>query len=452
MIRQPNVVLFITHDTGRFISPLGVRTVATPHCERLAHEGVTFTNVFSTAPLCSPSRASITTGTWPQQNGMLGLAADAFGGFTLDVARVSHAASLFQHAGYESVLCGFQHESQDCTSLGFSRFLSGPGTRTNGPLDSREHPAAIDRWLAERDRSRPFYLQIGSHETHLDWDAHDTTPDRSLGLTVPPFLHDLPEVREAVAALQGATRRMDDVLGAIMQVLESRGVAGETLFVFTTDHGMDLPMAKGTLYDPGIEALQLIRWPNGRIGQGSRIDTMLSHIDLLPTLLDACGIEAPPQCVGRSFLPLLRGDTYEPPDRIFAGKTFHDDYEPVRCVRSARWKYIRYFEAHFHHDLRTATIDRRHWVRDPARLKRRGHEELFDLQADPGETHNLAFDPAFDGALVDQRAALLAWMRAHHDPLLDGPVESPKYRKLREQLLHSEPLARPASGTHTSRR
>jgi arylsulfatase A-like enzyme len=166
------------------------------------------------------------------------------------------------------------------------------------------------------------------------------------------------------------------------------------------------------------------------------VSDLVSHIDLLPTLLDSCGVPIPAQCVGRSFSPLLRMEPYRAANHVFSGKTFHDDYEPVRSVRSARWKYIRYFEAHFHHDLRTATINSRSWVKDRARLNRRWHEELFDLASDPLETRNLATDPHYSPILATYRDVLLSWMRDNRDPLLDGPVESPKYRALREQFLN----------------
>lgn len=431
---RANVVLFITHDSGRFVSPYGVPTVNTPHCQRLADEGVRFSNAFCTSPLCSPSRASITTGLYPHQNGVMGLTSEHFGGFDLK-PDVKHASTLFAQAGYETVLCGFQHETGDCRNLGFHRFISGPGKGTNGPQDSREHPRAIDSWLAERDQQKPFYLQIGCHETHLPWDARETPPDSSKGVFVPPYLNDTPEIRSQLAQFQGAVARMDEVLGQILSVLDRRGLTDDTLFVFTTDHGIDVPMAKGTFYDDGLGVFLFMRYPRAGWKRGAVVPGMVSQVDLLPTLLECCGLPTPSNLEGKSLLPLLKGEHAAARSAIFAEKTFHDDYEPVRAIRTERFKYIRYFEAHFHHDLRTATIPQRHWIKRADRLQRRWTEELFDLSSDPGEQQNLIADPNYQQIASDLRRQLRNWMRTTQDPLLNGPVESPRFKRLREQFL-----------------
>jgi N-sulfoglucosamine sulfohydrolase len=430
----PNVVLFISHDTGRLVSPCGATTVHTPNCARLAAEGICFSNAFCTSPLCSPSRASITTGAYPHQNGVMGLASEHFGGFDF-APGIRHAATLFGSGGYESVLCGFEHESPDCTRLGFDRTLSGPGRGTNGPGDSRSHAGAIKGWLQGRDRSRPFYLQIGTHETHLDWDAYGTQPDESHGVFLPPSLHDTAEVRSAIAQLQGAVRRLDDVLGQVLEALDQTGVADDTVFVFTTDHGIDLPLAKGTFYDAGLGVFLFMRYPRGGWCSPATRGELVSHVDVLPTLLECCRLPVPSQVSGKSLLPLLQGRLYEARPALFAEKTFHDEYEPVRAVRTSRFKYIRYFEAHFHHDLRTATIGQRHWIRHRHLLQRRWVEELFDLRQDPTESHNLVRDPVYAGELQAMRDRLATWMRETRDPLCDGPVESPRFKRLRERFF-----------------
>lgn len=432
MNRQPNVVLFISHDTGRFLSPYGATTVRTPNFARFADEGVLFENAFATAPLCCPSRASCTTGRYPHQNGVNGLTAPIVGGWDFHPGE-KHAARLFADAGYESVLCGFEHESPLWQNLGFSRALSGPGGWYNGGGDLRDHAREIDTFLRDRDPDRPFYLQIGCHETHQDWTAFDTRPDDSRGVASLPWLHDLPEVRREMAEFQGAVARMDQCVGDILRVLDDRGLRDNTIVVLTTDHGIDFPRAKGTLLDAGIETFLLMRFPRDGWRPGSRVRPLVSNVDILPTLLDAAGIPVPSNLAGRSLRPLLRGESSAHRDRVFAEKTYHDTYDPSRGVRTTTHKYIRHFEVNIFQDLRLATETRRHYLRDPWR--RTSDEELYDLRSDPHERVNLAGDPSQAGLLKSLRSDLLQWMRQTDDPLLRGPVPSPHYARRLEEFL-----------------
>jgi N-sulfoglucosamine sulfohydrolase len=426
----PNIVLFISHDTGRFLSPYGVRSVHTPSYERLAREGVTFDNAFCTSPLCCPSRASCVTGLHAHQHGVMGLTAPALGGWDL-APGVAHAADHFGAAGYETVLCGFEHETPHWRDHGFSRSISGPGGWFNGGGDTRNHAAELGRFLAGRDRSRPFYVQIGSHETHRDWEKYETPPDESLGLTIPHRLLDTPEVRGEVAAMQGAVRRLDECAGAILAAIDDAGLRDSTFVVFTTDHGIDFPNYKGTLFDGGIETFLFMRFPGGGLPAGARVRTPVSQLDILPTLLDAAGVGCPGHLAGASLLGDLRAGGEPRRGAIFAGKTYHDSYDPSRCVRTATHKYIRHFEVNIFQDLRLATETRRHFLREP--WLRGGDEELYDLITDPGETRNLATEAASAPVLAELRRRLLAQMQATSDPLLRGPVPSPHYsRRLRE--------------------
>lgn len=431
---RPNVVLFISHDTGRFLSPYGVKTVRTPTFERFAAEGVLFENAFATAPLCCPSRASCTTGRYPHQNGVNGLTSPLLGGWDFHPDE-RHAARLFADAGYESVLCGFELESPLWQNLGFSRAISGSGGWYNGGGDLRNHAREIDSFLNERDGARPFFLQIGCHETHLEWTQFETPPDESLGVATLPWLRDLPDVRREMAEFQGAVARMDQCVGEMLRVLDGRGLAEDTIVVLTTDHGIDFPRAKGTLLDAGIETFLLMRFPRDGWSAGRRVSEMVSNVDVLPTLLDAAGIAMPDNLAGRSFLPLLRGEPFTPRDRVFAEKTYHDTYDPSRAVRTATHKYIRHFEVNIFQDLRLATETRRHYLRDDWR--RRHHEELYDLRSDPHERVNLATDPSQARLLKSLRSDLLQWMEQTNDPLLRGPVPSPHYASLLREFRDS---------------
>jgi len=154
-------------------------------------------------------------------------------------------------------------------------------------------------------------------------------------------------------------------------------------------------------------------------------------VDVLPTLLECAGIQVPPHVQGRSLLPLLRGEAYQPRRSIFAEKIFHSYYDPMRCVRTEHHKYIRNFESAFAievpGDIQAGPIFRA----DPSRYSRDRPSivELYDLDADPLEQRNLA--GTREVAEVEKRlsAELWRWMRETDDPLLEGPVRSPRYRQ-----------------------
>ncbi len=431
---RPNVVLFITHDTGQHVSPYGIDTVQTPNAERLSAEGVRFAQSFCTSPLCSPSRAACVTGRYPHQNGVMGLTGDQTGGFDFFRGE-KHAAALFGAGGYESVLCGFEHETPHVGEVGFSKLIAGQGNWYNSGGDLRDYGRELTDWFGQRDKGQPFYLQIGCHETHHNWASFDTPPDESRGLWMPPYLKDLPELRQEMAQFQGAVKRLDEGLGSILEAFDRAGATENTIFVFTTDHGIDIPRAKGTMFDPGIGVFLFMRWAAGGWGAGRVVDEMVSNIDVLPTLLEACGLSVPINVAGRSFLPLLENRPYEPRTHVFAQKNYHDTYEPVRTVRTERYKLIRRFEVALMEDIRLATFTRGQYMHS---VKRSHDEELYDLQADPWEQNSLAQDPAHQPIVAELRRAMVREMRRTNDPLLHGPISSPYYRHRLEDLLGME--------------
>ena len=252
----------------------------------------------------------------------------------------------------------------------------------------------------------------------------------SADVEVPAYLPQGQEAATELSALNVTIAQMDSAAGRVMAALERSGRAESTLVLFTTDHGLAMPRAKCTLYDPGLEVALLISWP-GAIAANGASSELISNLDTLPTLLEAAEVAAPPGLQGRSFLPLLRGGQYEPRDAIFAEKTFHSYYDPMRCIRTRRHKLIRNFEAAFAvevpGDIQQGAVFRA----NPARYStdRPSVVELYDLEADPLEERNLAGDPAARAVEEQLSAALWAWMRDTGDPLLNGPVPSPRYRR-----------------------
>lgn len=415
--RLPHILVLISHDTGRHIGPYGA-DVATPNLDQLARSGAKFESSFCVAAQCSPSRGTLMTGRYPTRNGLIGL---AHLGWRLSDDEVCLPHYLHQ-AGYETHLFGFQHEAPkaEVSRLGYQHIHRAPRN-----LISEVVPLVEGFLSHPRDQADPpLFLMVGVEETHRDFNHPYYTPDDPATVRVPPYMPDTPGVREDLAWFQGTVKALDWGVGAILQALERAGLSEDTLVVYTTDHGIAFPRAKGMSYDPGLETALLMRWP-GKIAPGTVVREMVTHLDFLPTVLDLVGLPQPEQLDGRSYLSLLTGGTDAPRDSFFVEMTWHDRYNPHRGIRTSRYKYLRNYDP-------TATF-----VYVPLDIhkgpagqnlppdyygKKRPFEELYDLESDPLEQHNLAQDPQYQAVLDELRQRVLRWMQSNDDPLLKGPV------------------------------
>ncbi|NQU42047.1 sulfatase [bacterium] len=414
---RPNILLYVSHDTGQHIRPYGLRTVRTPNADRMVSEGVLFQKSFCTAPHCSPSRASLFTGRYPHATGVLGLTGGDFG-WDLENADW-HAASRFHGAGYETALFGIAHEIKDAARL--------PWDHRSPERRGIEMAGELGMWLdGRRNPDQPFFAVCGTVETHREFGGSGGEPDDSLGVTVPGYLHDGPGTRSDLAALQGDVNLWDKGLGNLLDLLDARGLSSNTILLATSDHGIAFPRAKCTLYDPGIEVLLMMRCP-GMLSASREVGGLVSNVDILPTLLDLAGIEAGADIHGRSFRSLLDGSGSHR-ERIFAEKTYHSYYDPMRAVRDRRFKYIRNFEAFVGVEVATDIMRSSSYPENiQARLNPLRHpsEELYDLEADPLEQVNLATDGEYEETRRELAASLWEWMEETDDPLRRGPVPSP---------------------------
>lgn len=411
---QPNIVLIITHDTGRHLGCYE-RPVSTPNLNRLAEQGVLFRQAYCTAPQCSPSRASLITGRVPHRHGLVGLVNRGFQ-LAPDVPRLP---ALLAEAGYATHLFGLQHEARDARESGY-QFVHEAATRSCHDVT----PLVVD--FFDHAPPRPFFAMVGFFETHRRFpDSAGPWDD----VKVPPYLPNEPEVRQDIADLNQSVRDVDEAVGASVAAVDRAGLADDTVIIYTTDHGIAFPGAKATTFDPGIEISLLARGP-GVFSGGRTIDQMVLNADLFPTLLELAGA-TPPESDGRSLLPLLRGDTDSHREFVVAEVNYHAAYDPVRAIRTTRYKYIRTFEPRSWwigpnvdggERMRGYTKD---WYahHEPELFsKPRPSELLFDLQADPLERNNLATAPEAQPIVAQMRERLQTWMQETFDPLLTGPV------------------------------
>ena len=414
-----------SHDIGRHLHCYGANSVVSPNLDSLAARGIRFALAFATAPQCSPSRATLATGRYPHNNGVMGLAHPGFD-WELDPS-APHAAAIFAGLGFETHLFGSQHVSLHPERLGFAHIH--PSDHGHGKATGHAIAEAVEQLLEGVAAEQRLYLEINFEDTHRPYPPAAAAAD-SVAPDIPGYLPGGPEAAAEFAALEAGIKEMDASAGNVLAALEATGRAEDALVVFTTDHGLAMPRAKCTLYDPGLEVALIVCWPAGGHNRGAARPELISNLDVLPTLLDACDGAPPAGIQGRSFLPLLRGRSYEPREAIFAEKTFHSYYDPMRCVRTRRHKYIRNFETAFAvevpGDIQRGAIFRA----DPSRYStdRASMVELYDLNADPLEQDNLVGSQGAADVERQLSAELWRWMRETSDPLLEGPIASPRYR------------------------
>ena len=453
--RRPHVLLLHCHDLGRHLHALGARTVTTPHLDRLAADSVVLTDMFATAPQCSPSRSSLFTGRWPHSNGVLGLTHAEFG-WDLHADEV-HLAARLSAAGYRTELIGMHHESRVRPDDLIGRRLGFDRVRTGGFADqvADRASAAIDE-IAERGiDAQPTYVQVGFIEPHrlpgradpagvMGFLGDHVSPDVERGVDVPRYLRDDEDARTEIGELQGAIRHMDAAAGRVLAALDRSGLTEKTLVVFTTDHGLALPRAKCTLYDPGLEIACFLRWPERGWSGGRRVSDLLSNLDVVPTLIEAFDLAADvgPPLHGVSFCGALDGqESTAARAEIFAELTHHDYYDPRRSIRTHDHQLIANFSsAPGFMDATQSWVRRTVPVAEAAHAHNGSHPpvELYDLRTDPLELHDLADDPEL--AVVRDRllGQLYAWMRETDDPLLDGAVTPPLHRRTLDLLADHE--------------
>ena len=435
---RPNIVLIIADDMAwDDCGAYGNGNVKTPHIEKLAREGMRFDRAFVTASSCSPSRSTMITGRFPHSTGAQELH------WPLPPAQVTFVEKL-KAAGYWTAQAGKWHlgaavkDRFDVVREGDSAaFQVGSGKDARTRMTARGAGAVqsgCDQWvpvLRARPNEKPFFLWLAAFDPHRDYEPGTIpTPHRPGDVVVPPYLPDVPEVRQDLALYYDEISRLDHYVGEVLAELDRQKVAQDTLVLFLSDNGRPFPRCKTTLYDSGIKTPFIVRWP-GHIRPGTRCESLISTIDIAPTVLRLAGIEPGPHVQGKDISPLFSAPTSKVHDIVFAERNWHDFAARGRAVRSARFKYIR------NDDHTTALTPPADVVRSPTfqamrRLRDAGKltaierscfvtprplEELYDLEADPHELVNLAGDRKYAAAIGEMRTALAEWTRATADEL-----------------------------------
>ena len=447
-----NVLYLHAHDAGRIVQPYGY-PVETPHLMDFARQGVLFRKAFCVAPTCGPSRAALLTGQYPHQTGVYGLPGGQ--GWLIDDYN-KHWVRQFNRWGYETILAGVQHEAnhQDFSCIGYERILENEApARAQAGECYPETIAKVESFLATRPKSaRPFFLSVGIDEPHRDNLAR---PELNLHghsdrftktrfydpqkldarYTAPlPWLPDLPELRQYMESYREGVKIMDEYMGRVLKALHHNGYDEDTLVIVTTDHGTEFPGGKKTLTDQGTQVMLMIRGPQNHplasaFSGGRVIESIVTHLDVYPTLCEILGQTVPHPLEGKSLVPLVQGRCTDLHEAVFAEQTYHGILEPLRSIRTERYKYIR---RHLptgplmrHDGPPTPLMESFGWYDRPL-----GTEELFDLYLDPMEACNRAADPAYAEIKQQLSVQLDAHLAATGDCFPTGRFPDPPAGKL----------------------
>jgi N-sulfoglucosamine sulfohydrolase len=408
--QRPNI-LFLISDDHSFpdLGCYGNHAVRTPNLDRLAAEGMRLDHCFVASPQCSPNRSAIFSGCTPHTIGTSRL-------HTPMPPWETTVTDLLKQHGYFTGLFRKHHQGQVFQNK----------------LDFYGPPKTPFRAFVDRlPKDKPFFLQFGSTDPHRPYrpgaiaEPHD--PAKAI---VPPYLPDTPEVRQDIAHYYDYITRFDAECGELLQLLRERGLLENTLVIVTGDNGQPFPRAKGTLYDPGIR-VPGIAWWQGRIAPGSVSKELISHVDLAPTWLEAAGITIPEKMQGQSFLNLLTGKPHKGREAVYSERNWHDNFDPQRSVRTARYKLILNADANTGYRPAWDLADSPSWASIQALGRRGGLTEaqsrilepsrpaleFYDLERDPHEFDNAINRPELREEVLRHRKLLSNWMHETYDYL-----------------------------------
>jgi arylsulfatase A-like enzyme len=419
MSKVQNVIYIHTHDMGRFISPYG-HSVPTPNLQAFSEESTLFQQAFCCGPTCSPSRAGLLTGVTPHESGMLGLAHRGFKFYHPEY----HLAAYLKSKGFMTALCGIQHEF-NCAweQMPYEHVVKD--STPEGPMqtDVAWTDAAVS--FLEQSHQRPFFLSYGLFYPHRDFAQADYDIYRPSDLDVPDILPDTSDVRRDLADYHYSVHLADACIGRVLDTIRQTGRGEDTLVIITTDHGIAFPNMKCNLTDVGMGVCLMMNYP-GNESVGESCNALVSHLDVYPTICDLLGLEAPSHLEGKSLRPLFEKQSDSVRDVVFSEVNYHACYEPMRCVRTERYKLIRRFDpdgrvlANCDDSLSKEVLIQHGWADDTL-----VEFELYDLLLDPSETCNRAELEEYREIKQELEQCLMDWMQATNDPILKGPIPRP---------------------------
>ncbi len=451
--QRPNILWLSCEDMSPDLGCYGDRWAHTPHIDRLAGQGRRFTNAFSVAGVCAPSRSGIITCMYPSSIGTHHMRSQG-----VPPAYVKCFPEYLRRAGYY------------CTNNAKTDYnLGQPGQQQSVPLTAWDESGPRAHY-----RNRPpgasFFAVFNherSHEGRIRGQAdskealasvprqHRHDPARA---SLPPYYADTPVIRQDWATYYDLVSAVDLQIGEKLRQLDQEGLAENTVVFFWGDHGRGLPRAKRWIYDSGVRVPLIVRWP-GRLN-ASASDELVSLIDLGPTVLSVAGLPVPSYMQGRPFLGERKA---RPRPYVFLARDRMDEtYDMMRGVRDKRYKYIRNYQPEKPYTQRIAYMDEMPTMKELRRLDAEGKlqgpqklwfraakpgEELYDTAQDPHEVRNLAESPKHRPLLARMRRVHQQWMKDIAD-LGEAPEPQlqQRWRPGGKWLATAAPVITPAGG------
>ena len=409
-LTKPNIVVLVADDLGwRDTGVYGNRFIRTPNIDRLARSGLIVRLAFGTSPQCSPSRISMLTGKYAHASRTEDLHTPLPDGIRI-------LPSYLEDRGYFTGSMLKTHY--------------GPNGERQFDWYSPKTADALPDFL-DSAGARPFFLWVGFHEHRPFEKGAVSQPHSPARVALTPYLADTPETRADLALYYDANARMDWEIGRMMAELDRRKLRQNTIVIFLSDDGAPFAREKGTLYDGGTRSPLIISWPSV-VRPGTEYDRgLISLVDLTPTLIELAGGEPPKEMQGASFRELLTGpQSYAGRAYVFSERNWHDCDEHQRAVRSKRFKLIRtdaYTELPLCITADIAASPSFRSLRARAEAHRltaaqqrlfespRARLELYDLERDPWELHNVAADPRYTKEVSELAGVLQDWLEHSDD-------------------------------------
>jgi N-sulfoglucosamine sulfohydrolase len=450
--KRPNILLIVTDDQGAQMGALGTPGLSTPNMDRLAKEGTLFRDVFNAYPSCSPSRASILTGTYPHTHRIRINVPEYFGkapaAWSANIAKAKPWGGLqvpdglptlpetLNRAGYHT---GISHKFHILphAKFPFASWIGGG-------------PDSVKKFIAESGE-KPFFLMhnIGApHRPFRNAIRADAlmTPVDPAAVTLPPFLPDVPAARQDWADYLSATQAADAAVGEALRVLRDSGRYDDTLILFTGDNGPAFTRGKASTYPLGVREPLIVAGPG--IPRGATTNQLASLVDLMPTILDYAGVARPATMAGISLRPILERRPGAKGHALlvseYGARPGPGSYRE-RGAFDGRYHYIRRANTGSAREINADNFDPVPWENRAygATLAARDRfplafalmtewqsgersESLFDLKSDPWAIRDVIADPAFADARNRMRAALDRWQAETGDSEMPRSTDQKK--------------------------
>ncbi len=454
---QPNILLMTLDDMGFGTTGAEGCTVPgiTPNIDQLAAEGMLFTQGFIMTPICGPSRGAILSGRYPHNSGMMGHGKQPPANWTPPKQETPTISRYLREKGYHAtaILKHKRNAPFNTWDISYDEAPYGVGHEDRSPAVFKERTS--DAIRQAQKAGKPFFIYANPIDPHKPWSRTEWekealrtwNPDKPYPdpgrryhpdeIEVPTNLPDLPGVREKLVPYYESLHRGDECIGAILEALDESGLKDNTIVVFLSDNGMGTIGAKAMLYHHGLRTPMILRWP-GKVAAG-KVDkhSVISSVDIFPTILEAIGQPEIEALEGRSFLPLALGKR-ERGERThaYAAHNYYGDstpewYFPQRAIIDGDFCYIwnayvkqpngdRPFLPDGWKDVLDGYLTDEHpeVVAKVDSIVNKVPEELFDLRTDPGCWKNLVNDPKHAEVLNRYRAILENEMTSSNDPQL----------------------------------